>query len=189
MLASPYPCDSATVPPTTPVIALTTSVSVPPPVSKKQALLPCPRTLPLFPFHSKRRMQLMADEEDEAVRQEADQIRSKIAVLTRNAARLEALASASPSSDTTGGKSSIFHYAVYMYMSPKIFPTIPPTDTALNCTAPTPLLFMHSTPTQGHIHTTVLECGLCYKYIIGPCMYKVCTVSKRLKTTVMASNA
>ncbi|CAM9459296.1 unnamed protein product, partial [Ectocarpus sp. 12 AP-2014] len=73
--------------------------------------------------HAQRRMQLMADEEDEAVRQEADQIRSKIAVLTRNAARLEALASASPSSDTTG--------------------------------APTPLLFMHSTPTQGHIHTTI----------------------------------
>ncbi|CAM9503120.1 unnamed protein product [Ectocarpus sp. 12 AP-2014] len=54
--------------------------------------------------HAQRRMQLMADEEDEAVRQEADQIRSKIAVLTRNAARLEALASASPSSDTTGGR-------------------------------------------------------------------------------------
>ncbi|CAN0330060.1 unnamed protein product, partial [Ectocarpus sp. 13 AM-2016] len=54
--------------------------------------------------HAQRRMQLMADEEDEVVRQEADQIRSKIAVLTRNAARLEALACASLSSDTTGGR-------------------------------------------------------------------------------------
>lgn len=119
-----------------------TCASVPPSAFKYKLRLPRPHPHS-FRFIRKRRMQLMADEEDEAVRQEADQIRSKIAVLTRNAARLEALAFASPSPDT-GGKGSIFHYA--SYMSTKIFPTVPLTGIARNCTAATPLLFMHLTP-------------------------------------------
>ncbi|CAM9751468.1 unnamed protein product, partial [Scytosiphon promiscuus] len=47
--------------------------------------------------HAQRRMLLISDDEDEAVRQEAGRIRSKIATLTRDAARLEALASTSRS--------------------------------------------------------------------------------------------
>lgn len=56
----------------------------------------CPnRSLPC-----KRRMQLMADDEDSAVRDEFDRIRRRIATLTRDAARLEVLASWTPSSSS-----------------------------------------------------------------------------------------
>ncbi|CAM9499651.1 unnamed protein product, partial [Hapterophycus canaliculatus] len=48
--------------------------------------------------HAQRRMLLISDDEDDGVRQEAQIIRSKIATLTRDAARLEALASSPRSS-------------------------------------------------------------------------------------------